>query len=226
MQIHCLQHANFEGPGFIKIWAESKGHQLTTTHLYKGGKLPNPEHIDLLVIMGGPMGVSDEVGFPWLKKEKEYVAQAIQSGKKIIGICLGAQLLAHVLGADVRRSEYSEIGWFPVLQRENHPLLVGIPPQFYAFHWHSDMFDIPSEAVPVFKSAGCPNQGFIYKNQVAGFQFHFETTPESITAMLDNENIDSYEEQFIQSSSDIYKHSHYCLQLNSYLEKILDRLIR
>jgi GMP synthase-like glutamine amidotransferase len=225
MHNHYLQHVDFEGPGYIEQWVKDKGYQLSSTRLYKNEQLPDLEEIDLLIVMGGPMGVSDEDQYPWLVEEKTYISRAIDKGKRILGICLGAQLLAHVLGAEVTQAPHTEIGWFPVTHKNNHSILAGLPESFIAFHWHGDMFDIPKGAVPVFKSEGCPNQGFIYRDQIVGFQFHFETTPESLEAMLCSDDVDAYQETLVQRSNEIRKKAPNCQQLNSYLAIILTRLV-
>jgi GMP synthase-like glutamine amidotransferase len=223
MHIHYLQHVDFEGPAYIEQWAKDKGHLLSGTRLYNKEPLPDLQEIDLLIVMGGPMGVSDEEQHPWLKEEKAYISKAIALDKRVLGICLGAQLLAQVLGAEVVRAPLREIGWFPVKLENNHPLLADLPASFVAFHWHGDMFEIPKGALHIFSSEGCPHQGFIYRDQVVGFQFHFETTPESLSALLASDNVDDYQETYVQSAEQIRK-THHCLQLNSYLSEILTRL--
>ncbi len=225
MRIHYLQHVDFEGPGYIEQWAKDKGFHLSGTRLYNNEQLPDIKETDLLIVMGGPMGVYDEEQYPWLVREKAYIKQAIELGKRVLGICLGAQLLAHVLGAKVTQAPQTEIGWFPVTHENNHPLLADLPESFIAFHWHGDMFDIPNGAVPIFKSDACPRQGFIFHDQVVGFQFHFETTPESLSAMLASDDVDAYQETFVQSAAAIHEKGHHCQQLNSYLAAILTRLL-
>ncbi len=225
MHIHYLQHVEFEGPGYIEQWARDQGYHISGTRLYDHQELPELEEIDLLIVMGGPMGVYDDDQYPWLVSEKAYIKHAVESGKRVLGICLGAQLLAHVLGAKIEQAPHTEIGWFPVTLETKHPLLDKIPESFKAFHWHGDMFDIPVGAVPIFKSAGCPNQGFIYQNKVVGFQFHFETTPESLSAMLASDDVDAYQETFVQSAAAIREKAHHCQRLNTYLATILTRLI-
>jgi GMP synthase-like glutamine amidotransferase len=224
MHIHYLQHVDFEGPGYIEQWALDKGFHISGTRLYDNEPLPNLEGIDLLIVMGGPMGVYDDDQYPWLVREKAYIQHAIELGKRVLGICLGAQLLAHVLGGKVTPAPQTEIGWFPVTHDNNHPLLTELPESFTAFHWHGDIFDIPSGAIPLFMSAGCPNQGFIYRDHVIGFQFHFETTPESLSAMLANDDVDAYHETYVQSAATIREKDHQCQQLNTYLANILTRL--
>ena len=114
LRIHYLQHVPFEGPGYIESWAMVRGHRLTSTRLYAGQRLPAAEELDWLVILGGPMNVYEENRYPWLAREKRFIGEALHGGKVVIGICLGAQLLASVLGAKVTRNPCVEIGWYPV----------------------------------------------------------------------------------------------------------------
>lgn len=115
MLINCLQHVPFEGPFSIADWAAAHGHSLRVTPLYDGVAPPEPADFDWLVIMGGPMGVGDEVYYPWLAAEKDLICRGIALGKTLVGVCLGAQLLAEALGARVYRHREQEIGWMPIV---------------------------------------------------------------------------------------------------------------
>lgn len=114
MRIHALQHVPFEPPGSIEAWAKRAGHALAVTHLHRGDPLPVVNGGDLLVVLGGPMSVHDEARYPWLVDEKRFIERTIAAGRRVLGICLGAQLIAHVLGARVHASDEKEIGWFAV----------------------------------------------------------------------------------------------------------------
>ncbi|MBK9134578.1 MAG: type 1 glutamine amidotransferase [Betaproteobacteria bacterium] len=114
MRIHALQHVPFEPPGSIEAWARRAGHALAVTHLHRGDPLPVVNGGDLLVVLGGPMSVHDEARYPWLVDEKRFIERTIAAGRRVLGICLGAQLIAHVLGARVHASDEKEIGWFAV----------------------------------------------------------------------------------------------------------------
>lgn len=187
MRLRALLHVPFEGVGSIAAWAEDRGHCLTSTHCYAGEALPAPDDYDLLVVMGGPMGVYDETDHPWLAEEKKAIAAAVAAGRPVLGICLGAQLLAVVLGGSVSRNPVPEIGWFPVTLTEAgaaEPILAGFPPTFYAFHWHGDTFSLPPGAVLAASSAACANQAFVYQGRVVGLQFHLETTPAAMQSLI------------------------------------------
>jgi GMP synthase-like glutamine amidotransferase len=189
MRIHCLQHVPFEGPAAIANWAADRGHPLAISRLDRGEGLPSPDAFDRLVVMGGPMGVGDEAEHPWLPAEKALLRRSIDAGRSVVGICLGAQLLAEVLGARVYRGAHKEIGWFPIELTDRgpvSPVFAGLPRRLEVFHWHGDTFDLPSGAQRLASSAACLNQAFLHGERVLGLQFHLESTPESVRAIVAN----------------------------------------
>ena len=189
MRIHYLQHVPFEDTGCIRPWAESAGHTISATRFYRDDNLPAIDELDWLIIMGGPMSVHDEDQYPWLKTEKEAIRQVIQKRKFVLGICLGAQLIADVLGARVYPHGHKEIGWYPVHKTREGEGAVAVktmPDEATVMHWHGDTFDIPADAVHLYRSAGCENQAYSYREHVFGFQFHLETTPNSLKGLIEN----------------------------------------
>lgn len=178
MRLHSFQHVPFETLAMIEDWAKAKGCGISTTQFFNTDyQLPELNNYDALVVMGGPMGVADVYAYPWLTKEKEHIQAAIEAGKPVLGICLGAQLIADVLGSDVKPNGQKEIGWFPIQmtnEAKQHSLFSTWPENFIVFHWHGDKFDIPSGAVPLGASQACPTQGFVYQDRVIGLQFHLE----------------------------------------------------
>jgi GMP synthase-like glutamine amidotransferase len=224
MRAHCFQHVPFEGPGHIKRWLDAGGHTLGFTRFYTTDRFPNPENIDFLIIMGGPMGTGDEKEFPWLKAEKEFVRRFITSGKPVLGICLGAQIIAAALGAKVYPAGEKEIGWFPVSSvPQDDAGLFRFPDTETVFHWHGDTFELPEGARLLAESKGCRNQAFQLGNKVVGLQFHLETTPESARALVENGRHELVSGNYIQSAEEIlhagpdkYK------RLNSLMERVLE----
>lgn len=187
MRLQCLTHVPFEGPAGIADWARAQGHQLHVTPLYAGTVPPAPETYDWLVVMGGPMGVGDEAAYPWLVAEKQAIRVAIDVGRTVIGICLGAQLIAQVLGARVYCNPHPEIGWMPIeLTPEalESPLFGFLPPSLQVFHWHGDTFDLPRGAAHLARSGACAHQAFSYGDRVLGLQFHLESTPASVRDLV------------------------------------------
>ena len=196
LRIHALYHVDFEELSHIKQWAESRGHRITVTRFYENDPLPAQNSFDWLVVMGGPMSIHDESDFQWLADEKSFIQQSINDGKTVIGVCLGAQLIADSLGAKVAPSGIKEVGWLPIQLTEQglaHPLLAGLPRnEFTVFHWHGDGFECPKGATPIATSHTWANQGFIYQTPkhkalgtwVLGWQCHFEVTNHSMVDMV------------------------------------------
>jgi len=187
MRLHALYHVPFENVGSIQLWAADRGHTVSTTSLFAGETPPAASEYDMLVVMGGPMGVYDTKEYPWLDGEKKAIEAAVAGGRAVLGICLGAQLLSVVLGGTVTRNPVPEIGWFKVEmtpEGREEPVLAGFPPSFYAFHWHGDTFSTPPGAVHAALSAACPQQAFVYQHKVIGLQFHLETTPAGMQNLI------------------------------------------
>lgn len=206
MNIHCLQHAAGEGIGKIGDWIRERGHALSESLLYKPDcTLPEVDALDFLVIMGGGMNVYEYRNHPWLRDEKRFIERAIKGGKPVLGICLGAQLIADVLGARVYQNAEFEIGWFPVRFNEaarSHPLFEKFPRELTPLHWHGDTFDCPGGAVHLADSEGCRNQAFSVGSKIVGLQFHLEVRHEDVVAFLDDPSAD-YSGRFIQSREQI-----------------------
>lgn len=227
LRIHYLQHVSFETPGYIETWAKENKHRLSSTKFYKSSRLPEVDNFDWLIIMGGPMSVGDETDFPWLKAEKKFIKSAIEANKTVIGICLGAQLLAEVLGCKVYPGKKKEIGWFPVSktqEAQNIELLKNVPKTLTVFHWHGDTFDIPNGATHLMQTEICPSQAFLYGDRVLGFQFHLEATSESLNSMVDNCSHELIPNEFIQTELEILNSELFCNATNNYLSGILDYL--
>lgn len=187
MHLHVLRHMSFEGPGRIADWAEQRGHRVTETRLFEpNAAFPDLADLDALVVMGGPMSVGDTAEHLWLIPEKRLIREAIAQDKRLIGVCLGAQLIAEALGAQVHRAAHREIGWFPVELTEagcNHPLCRTLPVRFTAFHWHGDTFGLPPGAVQLASSAACAQQIFAVEDRILGLQCHLEIEPAGVEGL-------------------------------------------
>jgi len=204
MRAHWFQHVPFEGLGCIEPWLTAAGHEVTNTAFYLSSELPVLNEIDLLIVMGGPMSVNDEAEFPWLAAEKQFVRSAINAGKPVLGICLGAQLIANALGARVYKNQVKEIGWFPIEKvGSGKGNCFSFPPALDVFHWHGETFDLPEGAHHLARSVGCENQAFQVGENVIGLQFHLETTPESARQIVANCRDELVDGQYIQTEEEI-----------------------
>ncbi len=203
MNAHILQHVSFEGAGCIIDWLNRKGANISYTRLYDNEILPDPDTVDLLIIMGGPMSVNDEYDYKWLKDEKEFIKAAIDKKTAVLGICLGAQLIASALGAKVYANNNKEIGWFPVDAEPNELPLFRFQPRSTVFHWHGETFELPDGAIRLASTEVCKNQAFQIGSNVIGLQFHLEATPETSGLMLENCADELIDGEFIQSMEEL-----------------------
>lgn len=207
MRVHGIQHVPFEGPGYIQSWMEEHGHPFSMTHFFEGQSLPAPSGIDALIVLGGPMSVFDEEQYPWMAAEKRFIKDVMDAGKKVLGICLGAQLIANVLGAAVKPAPNKEIGWFPVSPTEESKVVPWFHGLFsddpVVFHWHADKFELPYGAINLASSAANKNQAFAIGDQLLGLQFHVETTPEGVAALIENAKAEIIPGTFVQSEPEL-----------------------
>ncbi|MCQ2008772.1 type 1 glutamine amidotransferase [Sporolactobacillus sp. STSJ-5] len=225
MRVHFFQHVSFEKPGFISEWCRQRHYELTGTCFYENNFVePDFEKIDLLIVMGGPMNCDDEQVYPWLKREKEWTKTAIQKNIPVLGICLGAQLLAECLGANVYPGKEKEIGWFPIslVNKPELPFL-GMPKQIIVFHWHGDTFDLPQGASHAAFSKGCRNQAFLYGKRVVGLQFHLEVGEENIREIIEHSRNELVAGKYIQGIPDLCGRFGLIQQNKSILFDFLDR---
>ncbi len=218
----------FEGPAAIADWAAKRGHSLTISRLYAGEALPSVDDFDWLLIMGGPMNIYQEQRYPWLAAEKACINQALAAGKTLIGICLGAQLLADRLGSQVYAGPEREIGWWPLNLTEagcQSNLFGELDVPLQAYHWHGDTFDLPTGAVCLASSTACVQQAFFYNQRVLGLQFHFEVTAESMRRLIDHCGEEIVPGSYVQSAAQMLATPQAVFdRLHETLYRLLDRL--
>jgi GMP synthase-like glutamine amidotransferase len=203
MNALILQHVPFEGPGIIGHWLAARAASVGYTRFFESVDLPDPATLDLVVAMGGPMSVKDEAAFPWLVAEKRFIAQAIERGVAVLGICLGAQLIASACGARVFPNAEKEIGWFDVVACEGASGSFRFPARSTVLHWHGETFDLPAGAQRLASSAACANQAFQLGARVIGLQFHLEMTPETLQAIVTQCRDELVPGRFIQDEATI-----------------------
>jgi len=228
MRAHCLQHEPFEGMAAIETWLAAKNFEISHTCFFESEQLPVINNIDWLILMGGSMSVNDEKDFPWLVKEKEFVHQCIKQGKVVVGICLGAQMIANCLGAKVYSNHNKEIGWFPI-KKENAAkteLFKDFPNEITVFHWHGETFDLPKGAELIASSEACKNQIFTLNEHVIAFQCHLETNTASLSSLNDNCRAELQSAPYIQTENQMLEdEKKYSSKMHEVLYRVLDKLL-
>lgn len=223
MKIHCIRHEAFEGLANIENWIKQKDIPLSYTHVFKNQEFPAELDFDILIIMGGTPSIYEKPVPKWLSNEKQFIARCIEKNIKVIGICLGAQLIANVLGAKVYPGQEKEIGWFPVKFSSNalneFPFL---PEKIVTFHWHGDTFDLPSGAIHLASSECTPNQGFFIDNQILALQFHTEMNEEGIERLITACGKDLIADRYVQIPYEMRKYNDQIKSNNYLIEKFLD----
>ena len=225
MRIHYIQHVPFEEIGYVQEWMTENNIEVSATKIWESATFPSLEDFDGLVIMGGPMGVYEEDLYEWLAAEKTFIKYAIGAEKKVLGICLGSQLIASVLGASVYPNQRKEIGWFDVTGSDIGSGTV-LEMSFTAFHWHGDTFNLPAGCVNHITSIACQNQFFTSGDNVVGIQFHPEATRETVNSMIENCFRDLHPDKFVQTADEILQNSteNNFLTGHKVLSKVLNRL--
>jgi GMP synthase-like glutamine amidotransferase len=226
MRIHYLQHVPFEDLANIEAWAKSRGHALTRTMIFQDEPLPNLDDFDWLIIMGGPMNIYEHDRYPWLVREKDFIGRAIASDKIVLGICLGAQLMADVLGGRVRKNDQREIGWFPVKLTEagrNSKIFGVLPESFVAIHWHGDTFAIPPKAARTAESQACRNQAF-EMGKAIGLQFHLESSMDSMDHLIQNCADELTDGRYVQKPKELLANLDRFPEIRNLMEIFLDNM--
>lgn len=230
MRVHYLQHAPFEGLGSLRDALKKRDCKLSSTKFFQNPELPPDDSFDWLIIMGGPMGVYDTDRFPWLEEEQAFIRRAIINGKTVLGICLGAQLIAASLGATVHSLGVKEIGWFPITptpEAAETPFRSIFQTRFHVFHWHGDTFDLPEGATRLATSEVCDNQAFILGDRVMGLQFHMETTQISASALINHCGHELKSSgRFVQTADEMMAITNRFTHINLTMDSLIDRLYR
>jgi GMP synthase-like glutamine amidotransferase len=226
MKAHCLMNIGFEGPGYISDWMDRHGHSMQVWKLFENPTLPEVEDIDMLLVMGGPMNIYEKKKHPYLTGEKQLIHACIREHKLVLGICLGAQLIAYVLGEKVFKNSEKEMGWFPMHphgERGDHFLRPVFPETFVPFHWHGETFGLPEGAKLLGLSAICRNQGFLYGDNVLALQFHLEITPQIVDDLLRHAADDLTPGEYVQSVREIREGLENSPENRAILFNLLDR---
>ncbi len=234
MRVHVLQHVANEGLGSIAAWLTERDAQISFTHWYKENTLPSVDELDLVIALGGPMSVNDEATLSWLVQEKQFLREVMQQGIAVLGICLGAQLIANALGSRVYPNHEKEIGWFPVMRIAAGKQNFQFPDSVMVFHWHGETFDLPVNAVHIARSTACEHQAFQIGKNIIGLQFHLETNAESAQAFIDADNTELPEKRelvkgkpYIQTAEEMLtaEPARYA-SINALMEDVLNYLMQ
>jgi len=187
MRLHTLRHVPYEGLGNVGTWATAADWSITETRVWETAEFPEPHAFDLLVVLGGPMGVCDCPASPWMGAEMAYLERVIEASRPTLAICLGAQMIAAVLGAEVRRQPHPEIGWHrvePTAAGRGSVLEPFFAPGTPVMQWHYDTFALPADACHLSRSAACENQAFSFGERVLALQFHPEMTQPEVATVV------------------------------------------
>ncbi len=229
MKLLVLQHVTFEGPAAIANWVKTNNHSMQQMCCTQSSKFPSLDEFDCLIIMGGPMSVNDDLA--WIKPEVAFIKQCIDADKYVLGVCLGAQLIAIASGASVSKNAVREIGWFPVFKTrsktkpQEHWANNSLPERFTPLHWHGDTFSLTSAATLLYESEACKSQAFTLGKHVLGLQFHLEFDLATATRLAQEcaeELGDSG--PMIQSEDEILSAGNHFSDNNQLLYKLLDAM--
>lgn len=227
MNILIFKHITDEPAGFAEQWAIEKGHQVTHHYWSSDNILSMMPDFDLLIIMGGMMGAYEEETYPWLIQEKKIIREAVKSNRKVLGICLGAQLIASAMGAHVYKNVHSEIG-FHSIQPTTHQLsrewFSGISQGAEMFQWHGDTFDLPENAHLLASSEHVKHQAFVIGNNTIALQFHPEMNEHIVEGLIHSAYNQESPSPWKQST-EIIKQKMQCVQFGKqFLYQLLDKL--
>ncbi len=196
MRLHALRHVPYEGLGHVAEWADARGHEVAVTRCWEHGAFPDPDTYDLLVVLGGPMGVRDAGRYSWLARELDYLERIVEIGRPVVGICLGGQMLAAVLGAAVARHRHPEVGWHRIEPAtggagsgEEALLAPFFAPGVRVLQWHYDAFTLPAGARALARSEACERQAFSWGERLLALQFHPEMTAAEVDAILQQDGV-------------------------------------
>lgn len=227
MRVQVLQHVPFEDVGSMADWFRSRGAELHYSRFYEADvQLPDPGNRDLIVAMGGPMSVNDEVELPWLVAEKAFLRHAVEAGAAVLGVCLGAQLIASALGARVQANALPEIGWFPVSRAESAGEdCFAFPERVELLHWHGETFELPAGARLLASSEACRHQAFQLGRRVIGLQCHPEMTPAIISELLRECATELQPGPWVQSAAQLAAEPGRYAAGNALMARLLDYLM-
>ncbi len=226
MRIHFLQHEEFEHPAYIFKWINDRGHSFSITRVDGGEEYPGFSEFDMLIVLGSLASVNEIQDRPEVQREMDFIRQAVDDGKYVIGFCFGAQLMSVSLGGKVTSMAHREIGWHevrltPDARSSDH--FKCFPERFIAPIWHGDMFSIPPKAQRTITGEYCPNQGYMLGDKVFGFQVLLHMTPFNLEEFMDviGEPVPGPN---VQSSQEVREGLQHVESVNRMITGLLDQL--
>ena len=229
-EVLVFQHDPFEDLGFFAEVLEKQGADYRVLRLFDG-EMPAEDwqHIGALIILGGPMSVGEEDQFPFLRWEKRIIRAAIDEAVPILGICLGAQLIAESLGTKIYHGPVKEIGWSPISitpHGQVDSLLGYLPESATVFQWHGDGFELPQGAIHLASSVNFKTQAFRVGKSIYGLQFHLEVTPTMIERWIDERSKDLALVPYVLPEKILADTHNYASTLKYYGERFLTEFVR
>lgn len=229
MHIHYFQHNHFEDLGYIGDWAESNNITTSVTRFDLNPELPSLQDFDWLVVMGGAMGVNDSDHYPWILSEIEFIKEAIHSGKIVIGICLGSQMIASALGARVYKNSHPEMGFWPInfsQEAQHDNVFKHFPANLNVMHFHFDTFTLPSGAIAMAESTITPVQAFRYGKNVFALQFHSELTESNLPVFIRQLATEIVPGPLVQNPVEMLQNINYCSINNEIFSRVLNEIFQ
>src|SRR5262245_49760453 len=229
-EVLVFQHDPFEDLGFFAEVLEKQGADYRVIRLFHG-EMPEAElkDVGLLMVLGGPMGADEEKSFPFLRWEKRIIRAAIDEAVPVLGISLGAQLIASTLGTQVFHGSVKEIGWSPISitpYGQMDSLIGYLPENATVFQWHGDGFELPAGAIRLASSAHYSTQAFRLGKTVYGLQFHLEVTPPMIERWIDQRSKDLALTPYVFPDKILADTHSYAPTLKYYAERFLSEFVR
>jgi GMP synthase (glutamine-hydrolysing) len=224
MRAHILQHTSDSPVGSTSEWLEKNKIPYQVTRFFESNpQLPKLEAFDLLIVCGGEMNVDQEDKYSWMKPEKELIRKAINSNKKVVGLCLGSQLIAEILGARVGKHPEPEVGWHDVeLYPSKQFDVPKAPGSLKVFQFHGYSFDTPKGAEKIAASKACAHQGYVYGKNVVALQFHPESTKDWVVSCSKE---DLPQGNFVQTSQQMVEGNKYQNDLQAWYFELLNRFM-
>ena len=225
--IAIFRHSETEGPGYFATFLDGQRIPWQLIAIDRSERVPErAADYAGLCFMGGPMSVNDEAILPWLREEKQFIREAVKKGIPVLGVCLGAQLIASALGARIYTNRQKEIGWFPIEAVNTTTDVFRFPAELEVFHWHGETFDLPAGAVHLARSEACAHQAFQIGRRTLALQFHLEVTHPAARAFVSNCGDELKPAPFVQSAEQILAKPEATYNAtNAWMGKILDYLV-